>query len=104
MSPKLELKAVRDKVVILKDKAADTLPGGMIILPDLVKEKPVTGVILSVGLGGFSAIGERIPPDVKVGEKAVFPKYEGTNCVIDGDEFFIISEKHIMATYEVPNG
>lgn len=94
----IHLQGIRDRVVIKKDTPKETTAGG-IIIPDACREKPITGTVLSVGPGEISASGYRLPMQCRVGDKAVFHKYSGMNVMVDGEEFYIIRENEVLATY-----
>jgi len=35
--------------------------------------------------------------DIKVGDKVIFSKYSGTEIKVDGEEYLILSEGHVLA-------
>ena len=41
--------------------------------------------------------GERVPVDVKVGDKVLYGKYSGTNITLEGHEVVIIKASDILA-------
>ena len=92
----LNLKPLGDRVVVRPlDKEQTTKSG--IVLPDTAKEKPQQGEVLAVGPGRLEDNGERVPMDVKVGDKVLFAKYAGTEFKLEGEELLILSEKDILA-------
>lgn len=93
---KLQLKPLADRVVLKKLDAEDKTSGG-IVLPDTAKEKPQQGEILAVGPGRVDDKGTRFALEVKVGDKVLFAKYSGTEVKIEGVEYVILEEKHILA-------
>ena len=93
---KLQLKPLADRVVLKKVDAEEKTEGG-IVLPDTAKEKPQQGEVLAVGPGRVDEKGNRAALEVKVGDKVLFAKYSGTEIKIDGVEYLIIEEKHILA-------
>jgi chaperonin GroES len=72
---------------------------GGIIIPDTAKEKPQEGEVIAVGPGKISDTGERITPEVKKGDKVLYGKYSGTEVTVDGNEYLILRESDILATY-----
>lgn len=71
-------------------------PSG-IIIPDTVdKEKPEQGIVIAVGEGKYDD-GKLIPVSVKKGQKVVFSKYGYDEIKIDGEEYYILEEKNILA-------
>lgn len=90
------IKPLGDRVVV-KALAGEEVTKSGIVLPDTVKEKPQEGEIVAVGPGRFEK-GERIPVDVKTGDKVIFSKYAGTEIKIDGQEYIILTaERDILA-------
>jgi len=69
---------------------------GGIIIPDTAKEKPQEGKIVAVGPGKRNDEGNRIPMEVKEGERNLFPKYAGTDIKIDGKEHIFMREDDIL--------
>jgi chaperonin GroES len=93
--PKLKIHPLEDRVVILPDEEGETMRGGLYI-PDTAKEKPTQGEVVAVGPGRVEK-GDRIPVDVKVGDKVLYGKYSGTNITIDGTEVVIVKSSDILA-------
>jgi len=93
--PKLKISPLEDRVVVLPDEETETMRGGLYI-PDTAKEKPTQGEVVAVGPGRIEK-GERIPVDVKVGDKVLYGKYSGTNITLDGEEVVIIKVSDILA-------
>jgi chaperonin GroES len=54
------------------------------------------GEVIAVGSGKREK-GERIPLDVKPGDRVLFGKYGGTEIKLDGEEFLILREEEILA-------
>ncbi len=92
---KLNVQPLEDRVVIMPDDEGETMRGGLYI-PDTAKEKPTQGEIVAVGPGRFEK-GERIPMDLKVGDKVLYGKYSGTNITVDGEEVVIVKATDILA-------
>ncbi len=93
------IKPLGDRVVIkVLEKEEKTKSG--IVLPDTAKEKPQEGKIVAVGTGKVLENGQRIPLDVKEGDKVIFSKYAGTEIKIDGQDYLILSERDVLAIVE----
>lgn len=71
-----------------------------IIIPDTAKEKPEQGTVVAVGPGRRTDKGEVIPVAVKAGDRVMFAKYGFEEVKIDGVEYYIVSEKDILAVLE----
>ena len=93
--PKLRITPLEDRVVVIPDEETETMRGGLYI-PDTAKEKPTQGEVIAVGAGRVEK-GERVPMDVKVGDKVLYGKYSGTNITLDGEEVVIIKAADILA-------
>ena len=86
---------LHDRVVVRRVKEEEKTKGG-IIIPDTAQEKPQEGEVVGVGPGARDDDGERIEPDVKVGDRVLFGKWSGTEVKIDGEELLIMKESDIM--------
>jgi chaperonin GroES len=73
---KLKVTPLEDRVVVMPSDEAEEMRGGLYI-PDTAKEKPTQGEIIAVGPGRFEK-GNRVPMDLKVGDKVIYGKYSGT--------------------------
>ncbi len=86
---------LHDRVLIKRIEEKETLKGG-IIIPDSAKEKPQEGEVIAVGAGKIEK-GERVPMDVKAGDRILFGKYSGTEIKLDDEEYLILREEEILA-------
>ena len=86
---------LHDRVVVKRFEEKESIKGG-IIIPDSAKEKPQEGEVVAVGAGKREK-GERIPLDVKVGDRVLFGKYSGNDIKIDDEEYMILKEDEILA-------
>lgn len=86
---------LHDRVLVKRVEEKETVKGG-IIIPDTAKEKPMEGEVVAVGEGKREK-GERIPLDVKVGDRVLFGKYSGTEIKIEDQEYLILREDEILA-------
>ncbi|MBI3792844.1 MAG: co-chaperone GroES [Gemmatimonadetes bacterium] len=84
-----------DRVVVKALEETETMRGGLYI-PDTAKEKPQQGEVVAVGPGRFEK-GERVPMEVKVGNKVLYGKYSGTEVTIDGEQVLILRESDVLA-------
>ena len=90
---------LHDRVVVRRVEGDEKTAGGLII-PDSAKEKPAEGEVVSVGAGARDDDGDRIPMDVKAGDRVLFGKWSGTEVTIDGEELLIMKESDIMGVIE----
>ncbi|MCC6442458.1 MAG: co-chaperone GroES [Armatimonadetes bacterium] len=93
------LRPLGERVVVEPASEEEKTSGG-IILPDTAKEKPQKGTVIAVGSGKLLDNGQRVPVDLKVGDKVIFSKYGGTEVKIDGKEYMILREDDIYAVEE----
>jgi chaperonin GroES len=89
------IKPLGDRVVIEASAREEKTASG-IVLPDNAKEKPQEGKVVAVGSGHLKD-GERLPLEVKEGDKVLFSKYAGTEVKFDGKELLIMRESDILA-------
>ena len=93
----MSLKPLDDRIVVQPNEAEQTTASGLVI-PDTAKEKPQEGEVLAVGPGRFNDNRtERVPLDVKVGDKVIFSKYGGTEVKYGGEEYLILSARDVLA-------
>ncbi len=91
-----KVKPLADRVVVKRLEKEEKTASG-IVLPDTAKEKPAEGEIVAVGAGRLNEKGERVPMEVKVGDKVLFTKYGPTEVKVEGEELLILSESDILA-------
>ena len=97
----MSLKPLGDRVIVELVEKEEMTAGG-IILPETAKEKPQQGTIVAAGPGRRDEEGNRIPMDVKVGDRVLFAKYAGTEVKLDGDErVMVLKESDILAVVEL---
>lgn len=95
---RVKLRPLEDRVVVKPIEVEEKTKGGL-VLPDTAKEKPQQGEVIAVGPGRFED-GQRIPMEVKVGDRVIFSKYGGTEVKVEGEEFIILSHRDILAVIE----
>jgi chaperonin GroES len=92
----MQVKPLADRVLIKPLEAAEMKKGG-IIIPDTAKEKPQEGEVMEVGPGRVTDDGNKVPMEVKKGNKVLYGKYSGTEVTIDDVEYLIMRESDILA-------
>jgi chaperonin GroES len=95
----MKIRPLHDRVLVRRLEEEEQKVGG-IIIPDTAKEKPQQGEVIGVGNGKLLENGERVPLDVKVGDRILFGKYAGADVKIDGEEYLILREDEILAVLE----
>lgn len=91
------IKPLEDKVVVkvIKEEQKQTSSG--LIIAGSGEEKPQEAEVIAVGPGITFNNGERLIPDVNVGDKVFFSKYQGTDVEIDGEKYLILAYRDILA-------
>lgn len=89
------IKPLGERVLIEAIAKEETTAFG-IVLPDSAKEKPQEGKIVAVG-NGIWKDGQRVPLEVKEGDRVIFSKYAGTELKFEGKEYLIMKESDIHA-------
>ena len=92
----ISLTPLEDKIIV-KQAEAQTQTASGLYIPDNAKEKPQQGEVLAVGPGRRDDKGERIPMDVKVGDKVLYSKYGGTEVHYEGEDYLIVGARDILA-------
>lgn len=87
----MNVKLLADRVLI-KVAAPETQTVGGIIIPDSVKEKPLRGEVVAVGVGTKDE--EMV---VKVKDVVLFGKYAGSELELDGETYLIMKQSDILA-------
>src|SRR6266536_1688478 len=73
---KLKIFPLADRVAIRPMEETQEMKGGLYI-PDTAKEKPIQGEVIAVGPGRMEK-GQRVPMELKVGDRVVYGKYTGS--------------------------
>ena len=91
----MSLRPLHDRVLVRRVDGEEKSTGG-IIIPDTAQEKPMEGEVLGVGPGTRNKQGERVAPDVQIGDRILFGKWSGTEVTLNGEELLIMNESDIM--------
>src|SRR5207247_11320102 len=70
-----------DRVAIRPMEETEEMKGGLYI-PDTAKEKPIQGEVIAVGPGRLEK-GQRVPMELKVGDRVVYGKYTGSQVELE---------------------
>src|SRR4051812_36284759 len=73
---------------------------GSIIIPDSAKEKPMESIVVALGTGKIDDKGQKVPFEVKKGDRVLVSKYGGTEIKMDGKEYKIVNTEDILAIIE----
>jgi chaperonin GroES len=91
----MKVKPLHDRILVKRIEETETTKGG-IIIPDSAKEKPQEGKVIAVGAGKRDEKGERVPMEIKKGDRILFGKYGGTEIKLDGVEHVILREDEVL--------
>jgi chaperonin GroES len=91
------LQANNDRVIIKPVDQSEEMYGS-IIIPDMGKEKPEMGEVISVGPGRQSEFGSWIEVKAQVGDVVLIPKIGSMRIDFGGEEYFITPDREILAT------
>ena len=92
----LNVRPIGDRILVepVEEKEAKK---GAIIIPDTAKEKPMEGVVMAVGTGKAGDDGNRVPIEVKKGDRVLVSKYGGTEIKLHGKDYKILNSDDILA-------
>ena len=96
----MSIRPIGDRIAV-KPVAVEEKTKSGIVLPGSAQEKPHQGEVIAVGSGYVSqATGQRIPLEVKVGDKVVYGKNAGIEVKFDGEELVLLTENDILVVLE----
>ena len=96
----MDLRPLHDRVLVRRLDEGEARSTGGIIIPDTAKEKPQQAQVIAVGSGKLMDSGDRVPPEVKAGDRILFGKYSGSDIKLDGVEHLILREDEILGVLE----
>lgn len=94
-----KLNPANDRVVVKPIEEDEQLYGN-IIVPDMGKERPEMGEVVAAGPGRMSEFGKHIPVKAKVGQVVLVPKIGSIRVELEGQEFYIVQDREILAIVE----
>ena len=59
-------------------------------------KKPQEGEVVAVDAGGRRDDGERIPMDIKSGDRILFGAWSGSEIKLDGEDLLIMTESDVL--------
>ncbi len=95
----MKIRPLHDRVLVQRIEEEEKTKGG-IIIPDTAREKPQQGKIIAVGPGRIDEKGNRVPMNVKEGDRILFGKYAGSEIEIDDEQYLIMREDDILGVIE----
>ena len=95
----MTFRPLHDRVLVRRLEEDERTSGG-IIIPDTAKEKPMQGEVIAIGPGARDEKGNRVPLEVKAGDRVLFGKWSGTEVKIDSEDVLIMKESDILGIVE----
>ena len=92
-----KLKPLEDKIVLKVEKETEKTSASGLIIQTMQEEKPQEAIVVAIGPGITFVNGEKMVPDVNIGDKVLFSKYQGTEVTVDNEKYLIISYRDILA-------
>jgi len=92
-----KIKPLEDRVLLKGISDMQTTVSGIIIPETASKDRPQKAEVLATGPGLMKKDGNRLPMDVKVGDKVLVSKYAADEVKIDGEDYYIIRQSSILA-------
>ena len=96
----MSIRPIGDRIAVRPVAAEETTKSG-IVLPGSAQETPHQGEVVAVGSGYVAqATGQRIPLEIKVGDKVVYGKHAGIEVKFDGEELVLLTENDVLVVIE----
>ncbi len=95
---KMKIVPLGDRVVVKRAEAESKTTGG-IVLPDSAHDKPQRGEVMAVGDGHVKKDGKKTPLTVKAGDRVIFSSYAGDEITVGDEEYLLLRESDILATF-----
>jgi chaperonin GroES len=106
----MKIRPLHDWVVVRPGKAQEKTAGG-IVIPEVAKERPQEGEVLSVGEGRYEkdkdergkSKGEEkkfIKTVLKPGDRIMYEKYSARKLEIEGEELVMVREEDVLGRLE----
>ena len=96
---KINLQPLGNRIVVQRDEVAETTAGGL-VLPTGAAEKPLRGVVVSVGDGKMLENGNRQVLQIKPGDHVLFTSYAPNEIKFGDQELLLMLEEDVLAVIE----
>lgn len=94
------IKPLEDRVVVRPIKEEEKTSASGLIIAGSKEERPNEAIVVAVGPGITLGDGTKMIPDLSVGDKVVFAKYQGAEVTVDGEDYLILAYRDIVAVIE----
>lgn len=95
----MKIQAQHDRIII-KPLQESEQQYGSIILPDMGRERPVKGTVVSVGPGRTTESGYTVYPKSQLGDIVFIPQFGAQVIVDENEEYYVTRDSEILATYK----
>jgi len=92
---KTKFQPLGNLVLVLPTARKETTEHGLYI-PETAADRPNQGTIVAAGEGVRSDKGELYPMKVKVGDTVIFPRFAGTELMLDKTKYLVLRETDIF--------
>ncbi|HYH75084.1 MAG TPA: co-chaperone GroES [Candidatus Saccharimonadales bacterium] len=89
------IQPLADYVVAQAEEVQNKTAGGLFV-PGGATEKPKVAVVVAAGPGRVGDDNERVPMEVKAGDRIIY-SYSTSDIKVDGKTYLIIKEDSILA-------
>ncbi len=95
----VSIRPLNDRIVVKRAEQPEKI--GMIVVPDIARERGQEVEIIAVGPGKKLENGDPWKPDVEPGQHVLLGKYSGTEITLEGEDYVIIREDDILGVIEM---
>ena len=91
-------KPLQDRVLVKLEEAASETTSGIALATE-GDDEPTQGVVMAVGEGKLTSLGELLPTGISAGESVVYTKYAGASVTIEGKPFKVVTATECLAKW-----
>lgn len=87
------------RIVVTRDSQESVSAGG-IYIPETAQSKSLSGMVLAVGSGGLTEMGNPRPMFFHVGQRVIFDRYAGTEVKIGSEDATVLKVSDVLCVVE----
>lgn len=95
----VKIQPLGDRVLVEPLEEEEQVKGG-IVIPDTAKEKPQQARVVALGTGKTDDDGNKVPFEVKEGDRVLTSKFGGTDVKLDEQDYKIMNTSDILAVFK----
>ncbi len=95
----VKIQPLGDRVLVEPIEEEEEVKGG-IVIPDTAKEKPQQARVVALGTGKTDDEGNKVPFEVKEGDKVLTSKFGGTDVKLGEQDYKIMNTSDILAVFK----